>query len=590
MKHINVFVGGSIEGLETQRNAINQEINKLNIANSRITPHIKDEVTFSVYDFSNIHKEDNIQESIDDQQIINQLIAKEVDYAIFLFDGSKGENCVGDLTQQEVDVVRENSIPYDVFLIYNKAKTSNKNYKSRVNKAKNRLLGIGYEKSVVSSEKFFHEIDVVDKSLLVEKVKKRLETIIKRNVNVATWSNDNFAFYTIEARFKSTYDKEILSHKLAGVPSYKEFLNSPVFKGTTVKNAKKVRKELLDIITRYTTSQYGEQHYEYLRRLPFLVAEFYFYYYILYSYVCNMPTDYVGELDPYIPTKRKSLEKFVKEGTIDGLNNAFEEVMEGDQLPDEEDLQLFLRYCVNANTTDLSQQKERQEYSECNLLIDDTKQLWDYLNRYREGAQQSAICITDNCGPELYSDILLGLFLLRKCGYNEVRYQVKELPIFVSDTTINDVKELFGSNLMEGVWEKYGVGSLEEDDKGVLFVNCGNQKRLVFESHREWHRPNLFDMSENFAQWNNQDDVGVIIVKGDMNYRRLVGDRNYDYNDTIEDKVSYIHKPLLVLRSLKSNVFLGGAQKIKNVRPDWKTSGEYGVVHFVETTHLADCE
>ncbi|MBQ8334614.1 MAG: hypothetical protein IJY45_00295 [Tidjanibacter sp.] len=139
MKHINVFVGGSIKGLETQRNAISQEINKLNIVNSRITPHIKDAVTFSVYDFSNIKKEDNIQDSIGDQEIINQLIAKEVDYAIFLFDGSKGADCVGDMTQQEVDVVRENNIPYDVFLIYDQADTSDSN-KSNVNKAKNRLL------------------------------------------------------------------------------------------------------------------------------------------------------------------------------------------------------------------------------------------------------------------------------------------------------------------------------------------------------------------------------------------------------------------------------------------------------------------
>ncbi|MBE6200652.1 MAG: protein-glutamate O-methyltransferase family protein [Rikenellaceae bacterium] len=569
MRNIKIFVGGSIQGLEKERNEINDRVNKFNIDPPKRNDFIEEQTFITVYSYANFGGQTG-------QHIISDFISREIDFAIFLFDGSKGSKCIGVNTQQEVDVVRQNKIPYEVFL------TLDVNNEEATRQA----ISLIFEKVIDANKLFFHPSSDIVRILSNDFLGSR----IRRHVDDASWANDNFAYYTIEARFKSTYDKEILSHKLAGVPSYKEFLNSPVFKGTTVKNAKKVRKELLDIITRYTTSQYGEQHYEYLRRLPFLVAEFYFYYYILYSYVCNMPTDYVGELDPYIPTKRKSLEKFVKEGTIDGLNDAFEEVMEGDQLPDEEDLQLFLRYCVNANTTDLSQQKERQEYSECNLLIDDTKQLWNYLNRCREGAQQSAICITDNCGPELYSDILLGLFLLRKCGYNEVRYQVKELPIFVSDTTTNDVKELFGSNLMEGVWEKYGVGSLEEDDKDVLFVNCGNQKRLVFESHREWHRPNLFDMSENFAQWNNQDNIGVIIVKGDMNYRRLVGDKNYDYNDTIEDKVSYIHKPLLVLRSLKSNVFLGGAQKIKNVRPDWKTSGEYGVVHFVETTHLADCE
>ena len=567
MRNIKIFVGGSIQGLEKERNEINDRVNKFNVNQPKRNDFIEEQTFITVYSYANFGGQTG-------QQIISDFISREIDFAIFLFDGSKGRDCVGANTQEEIDVVRQNKIPYEVFL------TPDANNEESTKQA----ISIVLERVINANELFYHPSSDIVRILSND----FLGSIIRRHVDDASWANDNFAYYTIEARFKSTYDKELLCHNLPGLPSYKEFLNSPVFKGATTKNAKKVRKELLDITTRYTTLQYGEQHYEYLRRLPFLVAEFYFYYYILYSYVCNMPTDYVGELDPYIPTKRESLEKFVKEGKIDGLNDAFEEVMEGDQLPDEEDLQLFLRYCVNANTTDLSQQKERQEYSECSLLIDDTKQLWNYLDRCRKGTQQSAICITDNCGPELYSDILLGLFLLRKCGYNEVRYQVKELPIFVSDTTMNDVKELFGCDMMKSVWQKYWVGTLEQDEQGVFFVNCGDQKRIVFESHREWHRPNLFEMSECFAQWNNQDDIGLIIVKGDMNYRRLVGDKNYDYNDTIEEKVGYIGRPLLVLRSLKSNVFLGGTQKIKNVRPDWKTSGEYGVVHFVDRRPSTD--
>ena len=69
-----------------------------------------------------------------------------------------------------------------------------------------------------------------------------------------------------------------------------------------------------------------------------------------------------------------------------------------------------------------------------------------------------------------------------------------------------------------------------------------------------------------------------------MNYRRLVGDKNYDYSDSIEDKICYINKNVLILRSLKSNVILGvESNDIKSVKPNWKTSGEYGIIHFIES-------
>lgn len=643
MKHINVFVGGSIEGLETQRNAISQEINKLNIANSRITPHIKDAVTFSVYDFSNIHKEDNTQESIGDQEIINQLIAKEVDYAIFLFAGSKGGKCVGDLTQQEVNVVRDNNIPYDVFLIYNKTDTSD-DYKSTVNEAKNRLLGIGgYNQSVVSSyQKFFYEIDVVDKSLLVEKVIQRLETIIKRNVNVATWSNDNFAFYTIEARFNSTYDKylyynKVLEDKLGkkdekgnvikdengngwqenyGIKTYKEFLKERIYMDAAI-DADMVkcgcpqlydrwvaaRNGLLHITQNFPSITYGKRHNAYLKTIPFLEAEFYLYYYILYKYLKTLQkieglTKEGENLDPYFTTKKEKLGEFVgsddaKSRSLgyENLNNSFDEVMKN---PGQREFFDFIKLCVNANSADLSQLSGRQIHSECRLVIDDRLALWKYLCKNKPN--RTAVCVTDNCGSELYSDILIGLLLLEKFGYKEVRYQVKELPIFVSDTIMTDVCRMI-NGWKEGDKQyspmRHIKPTLKGNDVGDKYVVAldGN-KSLVFESHQEWHLPDLFNKTNhelfgdeekgNFERW-NEEEVDLVIVKGDMNYRRLVGDRNYDIYDMLEEKVSYVGKPLLVLRSLKSNVFMAGsrAKDIQYVDPDWKISGKCGEIHFV---------
>ena len=192
--------------------------------------------------------------------------------------------------------------------------------------------------------------------------------------------------------------------------------------------------------------------------------------------------------------------------------------------------------------------------------------------------------------------------MLEKFGYKEVRYQVKELPIFVSDTIMTDVRRMIDGWEEDG--KKYSpmrhINSPlnsplkgKDDDEGKYVVDCSEGKKLVFESHQEWHLPDLFDKTNhelfgeedkgNFERWKDEEDVDLVIVKGDMNYRRLVGDRNYDIYDMLEEKVSYVGKPLLVLRSLKSNVFMAGsrAKDIQYVDPDWKISGKYGEIHFV---------
>ena len=78
----------------------------------------------------------------------------------------------------------------------------------------------------------------------------------------------------------------------------------------------------------------------------------------------------------------------------------------------------------------------------------------------------------------------------------------------------------------------------------------------------------------------------MIIVKGDLNYRRLVGDFHWKSSEPIMDKVSYIKKPLLIIRSLKSNVILGvnDEEKYSYNAPNWKISGQYGIIQWIEQT------
>ena len=76
-----------------------------------------------------------------------------------------------------------------------------------------------------------------------------------------------------------------------------------------------------------------------------------------------------------------------------------------------------------------------------------------------------------------------------------------------------------------------------------------------------------------------------MVVKGDANYRRLLGDLHWDPT-TPFTKIVRPLQPLLSLRTPKSLVAAGIApEKVEEaaaIDPDWMTSGEWGIIQFVD--------
>lgn len=76
----------------------------------------------------------------------------------------------------------------------------------------------------------------------------------------------------------------------------------------------------------------------------------------------------------------------------------------------------------------------------------------------------------------------------------------------------------------------------------------------------------------------------LIIFKGDLNYRKLVGDVFWDPTVPFTQAVGEF-KPskLLALRTLKSDITCGLpdglAEHISNTDPDWLKIGKYAVIH-----------
>lgn len=102
-----------------------------------------------------------------------------------------------------------------------------------------------------------------------------------------------------------------------------------------------------------------------------------------------------------------------------------------------------------------------------------------------------------------------------------------------------------------------------------------------------------------FAMWEMPDDLradmsgrcDLAFVKGDANYRRLLGDRLWDYTDPFDDVVgAYFPCPVSALRTLKAELGCGmdadQVERAKSLDDNWLVNGRFGVVQFAEGAKL----
>ena len=600
MRLIKIFVAGSIEGLDEERNKILQVVSAVNAQNAQLEKQVFI-LPISFKDFV-------IQSS---QDFINLVIENEADIVIFLLDGSKGGDCIGEFTMKEFEIAKkasnERHLIYKIFLkkcgdiekdneandTVKKIVSSKKDNKAEASNEQHLIYKIFFKKSGdtekdneaedTSKDYFWHDpmyIDVVVRGAIEEALKYP-----RPNVPIATWRNDNFAYLTIEARFKEIF-KNIFESKEPKYYTYEQFLNE-IYTESEDKEDNSLaiiaRMEIEKIIEKHMS--YGIPNSELVRTIPFLDAEFYFYFYVLLKFIEKEKFQNSKDYDPY----NKKKEKFYNDentksnlrDVLSTLTNNFKDAISN------KCSRWLLHSCVNANSSDLSQLNVNNKLKQVKLAINESEKFDDYINTIQEDGGVVHY-IVDNSGIELISDILLGLFLLHKTGITEINYHVKKLPIFVGDTTINngygidDVEPAINFINEEKI---LGEQKITKTDTHTYTykVDETNTKKLNFTAEDAWHQPIEFKNSTEFENWKSDDNVKLIVLKGDMNYRRLVGDRIYDLGDEIKKKIEYINnKPILILRSFKSNVILDvKAEKQKRWKPNWRTCGEFGMIQFV---------
>lgn len=122
----------------------------------------------------------------------------------------------------------------------------------------------------------------------------------------------------------------------------------------------------------------------------------------------------------------------------------------------------------------------------------------------------------------------------------------------------------------------------------AVLKNAQEEGRLTFV-------PSLFlctalagwEMPLSMAHFVHQQDL--MIAKGDANYRRLVGDLHWAYATDKKDVFDYYPCPMLLLRTLKSNVNVGISlekqEQAKAFDSKWDCSGKVGMIQFYIPDH-----
>lgn len=302
--------------------------------------------------------------------------------------------------------------------------------------------------------------------------------------------------------------------------------------------------------------------------IPWFLAESFFYRRVLEIVHYFQPGPWWGK-DPYERLKTQEIEQALP---------VFSEIYSA--VPDQGSLENFQMMCYqalwgnrgdlsNLNTfeTDMSAQSER-------IILNQSEDVYHFL-----GQKPARIAyFFDNTGKELFFDLAFIDFLLRTGLATSITGYVKNQPFFVSDAESKDLM------------------------KSVSYLSTGRSNQVQDLANRiqqalksgviKLEAPPFFTSSRMYRQMppNLKSQVGdhdLVILKGDVNYRRLFGDRHWDPTTKIRDAGGYFPTSFLSLRTLKAELILGLSQDrfeelSKNSESDWLINGKRGMITFLE--------
>jgi hypothetical protein len=271
-------------------------------------------------------------------------------------------------------------------------------------------------------------------------------------------------------------------------------------------------------------------------------------------------------IDPFLSYKREEYASATHEA-------AFERVLAGRKASDERLAELFAAG-VFGNRIDLSFAASRVRGTEAahdDLLVDER----DRAVRLVLDGKGPLHVVADNAGTELTHDLVLIDFVLDALSIPVVLH-LKVHPTFVSDATPADVRRFLA-------FDRDSTGTAHSAAARACLARLAaavDDGRLALRSHPYWNGPeSLWDLPVELAD--EFSTARLVLLKGDANYRRAVGDAVWPADASFAAVTSYFPAPLLALRTLKSDPVVGlepgRAAELDREDPSWRVNGKRGV-------------
>ncbi|CRG95387.1 conserved protein, unknown function [Plasmodium gallinaceum] len=182
--------------------------------------------------------------------------------------------------------------------------------------------------------------------------------------------------------------------------------------------------------------------------------------------------------------------------------------------------------------------------------------------------------VLDNMGVELITDFCLLYFLTNY--FDEITIHVKKFPLFVSDTMTKDIH--------------YSLNILCGDNKYPNTVFMANKWKQLIETKKWVIRDDIY-WNIPLPYWIISKSLleelkksSFVCFKGDANYRRCLGDLNFDFSLPHKDVLNYFPLKVIALRCLKSPLGCGInkniVEKLNKSSDDWSNYGEYAILQY----------
>ena len=305
--------------------------------------------------------------------------------------------------------------------------------------------------------------------------------------------------------------------------------------------------------------------------VPWYFAETFFYRRLLEAVQYFQPGTW-NRRDPFLVQKQHQIETDLR-----WFSQEWESFSE---LEPELAFEALLHSCLWGNRADLSNftvkvkalggtaTASEREY----ILVDDTERAYRFLSK---GLDQVDV-VTDNVGKELLFDLAMASFLIDQGWVRRIIFRLKDRPFFVSDATIADVH-----TTIAGLQSAAGHTA---QATGIRLAELIASQQIQLTDDPFWTSCLMFQQFPPNL-WEDLSSTGLVILKGDVNYRRILDDAHWPHDTRMEEAARYFPASFLTLRTLKAEIMIGlqpgQAEKLQVEDPAWLINGKRGLIQLV---------